>query len=182
MNQRYTTPGVLHETTALAHQKAEAFQLPAPAARLPGGFWRRAGAAMLDSIICSLLVMPVSFVFGAVLGMSGAFSGADPQSNVTLVLLVNLSSNLASLVAVFMYYGWFYKHKGATPGKMLLRLRVSYFDTGTSLTYGRAVARETVGKLLSGVLLGIGFLLVAFRHDKRGLHDILLHTQVTYEP
>jgi uncharacterized RDD family membrane protein YckC len=32
--------------------------------------------------------------------------------------------------------------------------------------------------MLSGFLFGIGFLLVAFRGDKRGLHDLLAGTAV----
>ena len=182
MNHRPATLDMTHATPAPGPRPADAFQLHAPAARIPGGFWRRLGAVILDSIICSILTMPISFVFGLISAMSGDFSGAEPHSITILVVLVNLSSHLASLVVAFMYYGWFYKNKGATPGKMLLRLRVSYFDTGTHLTYWRAFARETVGKLLAGVLLGSGFLMVAFRRDKRGLHDILLNTQVTYEP
>jgi uncharacterized RDD family membrane protein YckC len=182
MNQKQPPMNQMHAPSPLAQHKAEAFQLQAPGARLPGGFWRRLIAGILDSTICGILTMPVSFVFGVILGLVSAHSGADPQSNAPFVLFINVGSEVASLAVVFLYYGWFYSHKGATPGKMLLRLQVSYFDTGTYLTYWRTFARETVGKLLSALLLGIGFLMVALRRDKRGLHDLLLNTQVTYEP
>ena len=32
--------------------------------------------------------------------------------------------------------------------------------------------------MVSGMILGIGFLLIAFRADKRGLHDLLAGTVV----
>jgi len=182
MTQRHTTLDVRHEATAPAHQTADGIQLDAPTARIPGGFWRRVAAVLLDGTICSILTMPITFVLGVVTGLSGALSGADLHSNAPLMLLLNVSSYVVSCTIVFVYYGWFYKHKGATPGKMLLRLQVASFDTGTHLTYWKAFGRETLGKMLSGMLLGVGFLMVAFRRDKRGLHDMLWHTQVTYEP
>jgi uncharacterized RDD family membrane protein YckC len=136
----------------------------------------------VDGAILSVLTMPLQFVFGALMGFGATMSGGEWQANGALMALTYLGSYLLSFSALFFYYGWFYKTKGATPGKMLMRLRVAYFDTGTHLTYWRAFARETLGKLVSGLLLGIGFLLVAFRRDKRGLHDLLLNTHVTYEP
>jgi uncharacterized RDD family membrane protein YckC len=46
------------------------------------------------------------------------------------------------------------------------------------LSYGRAALREVVGKFLSGILLGIGYLMVAFDSKKQGLHDRLANTFV----
>jgi uncharacterized RDD family membrane protein YckC len=179
MDHRQTTQDVIYHTTT---PNADTIRLTAPRARIPGGFWRRAMAAILDGCIYSVLTMPLTFVLGALVGTSGALSGADPQGQATLGLVVSIGSNLVSMVVAFFYYGWFYKNKGATPGKMLLRLRVSHADTGTNLTYWRAFGRETLGKILGAILLGIGFLMVALRSDKRGLHDLLFRTQVTYEP
>lgn len=182
MDQRHIPLDVITETAAPVNQTVDALQLDAPTARIPAGFWRRVMAVLVDGAIYSILTMPLSVVLGIVVGFSGAMGGADPQSNATMVLLANTGSYLLSFAIVFLYYGWFYKRKGATPGKMLMRLRVSYFDTGTNLTYWRAFCRETFGKFVSAVLLCVGFLMVAFRRDKRALHDMLLNTQVTYEP
>jgi len=99
-----------------------------------------------------------------------------------MAALLTVGSYVISFGIPLFYYVWFYKNKGATPGKMLMRLRVSRADTGTNLTYWRAFFRETIGKFLSAIVLCIGFLLVVFRQDKRALHDLLFNTQVTYEP
>ena len=179
MNHRHATREGLDQTTT---PHPDSIRLSAPPARIPGGFWRRAVAALLDGCIFSILTMPLTLLLGAAGGTFGALSGTDPQDHVALGLVVSVGSNLLSVVVVFFYYGWFYKNKGATPGKMLLRLRVSYADTGTNLTYWRAFWRETVGKILAAVPLGIGIFMVALRRDKRGLHDLLFNTQVTYDP
>ena len=149
---------------------------------IPGGFWRRVGAAMIDSATYSVLQFPFTFLYGFVLGVSGVLNGADSQHNTTMPVLLAIGSYIISFAVAFFYYGWFYKNKGATPCKMLMRLRVARADTGTNLTYWRTFFRETIGKILSSLVLFIGFLLVAFRQDKRGLHDLLFNTQVTYEP
>ena len=170
------------QAMAPRNQNADAIHLDAPPARLPGGFWRRTGAAIMDSIICSLLQMPVSLAVGFAIGVTGALHEDGLETTTPLIVLLNVASYLLSLAVAFTYYGWFYKHKGATPGKMLLRLRVARADTGTNISYWRAFGREILGKGLGALLLGIGLLMVAFRRDKRGLHDLLFNTQVTYEP
>ena len=182
MVQGYDNPGMTHEANGSKSPVADGFQLDTPAVRVPGGFWRRFVAAMVDGATFSILASPFSALFGFVMGASGALHGVDQQPNPSMTALLMVGSYVISFVAMFLYYGWFYKNKGATPGKMLMRLRIAHADTGTNLTYWRAFFRETFGKMLSSIVLGIGFLLVVFRQDKRALHDLLFNTQVTYEP
>ncbi len=81
-----------------------------------------------------------------------------------------------SLIPV-LYYIYFWGSRGATPGKSLLGLTV-VTDTGsTPIGYGRALLR-LVGYAASAFLLGIGFLLIAFSPDRRGLHDRIAGTRV----
>ena len=49
---------------------------------------------------------------------------------------------------------------------------------GSQLTYGRAAKREVLGKFVSSILLGIGYLMVAFDSQKQGLHDKIADTYV----
>ena len=65
---------------------------------------------------------------------------------------------------------------GATPGKMAWGLKVIRADGGT-VSYGRAFGRFWA-QLLSGLLLGIGFIMVAFDDEKRALHDHICDTRV----
>src|SRR5262245_41323235 len=108
MDHRHTTREVMDQTTT---PRADSIRLSAPPARIPGGFWRRTVAALLDGCIYSILTMPLTLIMSAVVGAAGALSGADPQGNTTLGLVASVGSNLLSVVVVFFYYGWFYKNK-----------------------------------------------------------------------
>jgi uncharacterized RDD family membrane protein YckC len=48
------------------------------------------------------------------------------------------------------------------------------------MTYGRAALREILGKFVSGITLGIGYLMVAFDAHKQGLHDKIADTCVIH--
>jgi uncharacterized RDD family membrane protein YckC len=60
---------------------------------------------------------------------------------------------------------------------MALRIKVVRTDN-SSLTLGRAFYREVIGKFVSGIILGIGYLMIAFDQKKQGLHDRMAETYV----
>jgi uncharacterized RDD family membrane protein YckC len=51
-----------------------------------------------------------------------------------------------------------------------------------SLTIGQVLLREVIGKLLSGIVLMLGFLWVAWSEKKQGWHDLIAKTNVVREP
>ena len=60
----------------------------------------------------------------------------------------------------FIYFGWFYREKGATPGKMIFGLEISTdaaLRGDERLSYIRSYLRESIGKFLSTILLCMGF-------------------------
>jgi uncharacterized RDD family membrane protein YckC len=132
--------------------------------QVPADFWPRVGAFLIDAVI-------VSFLSGILTAVSSAaffflphmFFGFWP---------------LSRLVIIFFYYGWFYAERGASPGKLLLGLEIREAGTGRRLGYIRTFLRETIGKMISGAILGIGFIIVAFRKDRRALHDMMFDTRV----
>ena len=77
---------------------------------------------------------------------------------------------LFTTVLSLAYYVIFTGSCGQTLGKMALRIKVIRKDGG-DLGYGGAALRETIGKFVSGIILGIGYLMVAFDERKQGLHD-----------
>jgi uncharacterized RDD family membrane protein YckC len=84
------------------------------------------------------------------------------------------------VVGVYFYYGYFYRTKGATPGKLLFDLRVLDGKTGTYLGTQQTIGREVFGKLLSAFTLGIGYFMAGVREDKKALHDIVCDTRVVH--
>jgi uncharacterized RDD family membrane protein YckC len=80
-------------------------------------------------------------------------------------------------VLTVAYYVFFTGYCGQTPGKMALRIKVIRTN-GMEIGYGKAALREVLGKFVSGILLGIGYLMVAFDLQKQGLHDKIADTYV----
>jgi len=136
---------------------------------VPGGVRRRFVALLLDFFILSVLswtlTVPIELV---------GFAMMSPE----LAIAAQMFSWSIGFVISFFYYGWFYKNKGASPGKLLLGLRVADTITGENLGYWRAFFREVFGHMLSAILFGIGFAMAIFRNDKKTLHDLLFSTQV----
>lgn len=131
------------------------------------GFWIRVVASLLDATI--LFVM--QFVLGFLLALAGiAASGGIGEEMSGLVMLFGY-------VLSFAYYIVFTGHCGQTPGKMALRIKVIHTD-GSEIGYGKAAFREVVAKFISGIILCIGYLMVAFDDQKQGLHDRMSDTYV----
>jgi len=128
----------------------------------PAGFWIRVAASLVDGLLLTLL----SGIFVALSWVTGS-SG--------LSVLGSLLSFAASLAIVFVGWGRF----GTSPGKRLLGLAIvaEGVAPGEGIGAVKALVRW-IGYFLSAFLLGIGFLLVAFRGDKRGLHDLVAGTSV----
>ncbi len=170
------------EPTGQTGGSLENFRLSTNSAEryVPGGFWRRFIAAIVDGAVLSVLTFPIAFAFGLVVGYQAASHGSD-IAHMKGQLGLTLLNWACSLVISFFYYGWFYSNKGGTPGKLLMGLRVVDEKTGTNISYGRAFARETVGKLVSALVLFIGFLMVAFSTEKKALHDVMFGTRVLHK-
>jgi len=82
-----------------------------------------------------------------------------------------------NIAAVMLYWGLFESSPlQATPGKMVLRIKVTDIE-GNRISFWRAVGRY-FSKIVSGLILGIGYLMIAFTEKKQGLHDIMAGTLV----
>jgi uncharacterized RDD family membrane protein YckC len=135
------------------------------------GFWLRVAAAMIDAILVGIAKVTLSILLG---GVSGVFNSVwqAPAAMPGLLLTWLFSSAIG-----MAYYVVFTGSCGQTPGKMALYIKVVRSD-GSDMTYGRAALREVPGKFLSGILLGIGYLMVVFDERKQGLHDKLAESCV----
>jgi uncharacterized RDD family membrane protein YckC len=147
------------------------------------GFWPRLGAYILDRfllmIIVSVVWVPVSNVLGIPTPTAPSFAGLEEalrflQENSQFYVAQTILSLLLHCVYDVGLNGRF----GATVGKMALGARIIRMD-GTPLGYKGALLRW-LGCRLSDIICYIGYLLVGFRKDKRGLHDLLAGTQVIY--
>lgn len=134
------------------------------------GFWIRFVAYFIDGAMVGFVQFLLGLAFGLV---TGAFSGGVGETHTAISVLSGLLGITISLVYGIFFIGYC----GQTPGKMVVKIKVMRTD-GTQMTYGRAFLREVIGKFLSGILLGIGYLMVAFDSQKQGLHDKIADTYV----
>ena len=142
------------------------------AAALPkAGFWIRLVAALVDS----LLVTAVQFVLGLIFVFTVA-ALSHPLGREGEFVTGGISWLFGTVLAT-AYYVFFTGYCGQTPGKMAVRVRVIRTD-GEPIGYGKAFLRETLGKFLSALILGIGYLMIAFDAQKQGLHDKIADSYV----
>lgn len=126
-----------------------------PVAPLHAGFWRRAAASCVDSLV---LIVP------AIIISIGAGQAA------MLAFLLNVAVGCA-------YYAGFHSSaRQATPGKRAFGIKVTD-RAGARIGLGRGIGRY-FGTWLSAFILGIGFLMAAFTQKKRALHDMVAGTLV----
>jgi uncharacterized RDD family membrane protein YckC len=146
---------------------------PPPVGATPGpyaGFWIRVLACLVDSLIL-LLVM------GVIVAPAIAVSLIAKDSPGFVVVAVSLISTLLALAVNLLYVLYFWARKGATPGKSVLGLKILREDGATPMGWGKAALR-LLGYLVSGAIMDIGFIMVAFTDRKRGLHDMIAGTVV----
>ena len=129
-----------------------------------GGFWIRFVAYIIDAILLSI----VGGVLGAIFGVSLMDTDWD-HYNPTL--------NIVSVAIAWLYFALLESsERGATVGKMAMGLRVVTND-GQRLSFLNATGRY-FAKILSAIILCIGFIMIGFTERKRGLHDMIANTLV----
>jgi uncharacterized RDD family membrane protein YckC len=137
------------------------------------GFWVRGAALIIDSIIVTIIVMVIGLPIIMVLSFISSFMGP-------VGMVINF---LLSFAGVFIAWGYFvfmtHKYK-ATLGKMAVGVQVLSVD-GNELSLGNITLRETVGKFISRILFGIGYIMAAFTKKKQALHDFIANSVVVYK-
>jgi uncharacterized RDD family membrane protein YckC len=138
------------------------------------GFWIRVLASLIDSIILGVVNSIIQFTaLRPMLGMTDMSN--DPAAIFAALGAMGVLGSVGLLLAC-TYEAVFVAQMGATPGKMALGMKVVRPD-GSRVDLGRAVGRY-FAKLLSMLILCIGYIMVAFDSEKRGLHDIICDTRV----
>lgn len=120
------------------------------------GFWIRFSAMIWDWIILGIPALIIQILVTWAVGIN------------SMAYLVTLA---ALVVTVYMD-----GIKGGTPGKLMLGLRIQN-EKGQYIGIPLAILRQ-IGKILSGIILGIGYLMIAWDAKKQGLHDKIAKTFV----
>ncbi len=140
-----------------------------------GGFWRRVLAYIIDTIILSIAGGIISGMFlGSAAGLSSLTGGSDQTAAFTGAMLGVQS---VSFVINWLYFALLESSSmQGTLGKKALGMIVTDLD-GQRIGFGRATGRY-FAKILSTLIVFIGFLMVGFSARKQGLHDLIASTLV----
>ena len=144
-----------------------------------GPTWRRLASWAVDAALLGLVVAPVVWLVVAAAGPAATVAQTDIDSLVALAVRLErflVPTLIFAALAAAVYSGLSVALMGATPGKMLLRLKVVGRD-GRQPSPRRAAARAALS-VLSVALLGLGCLLALFSRSGRALHDFLCGTYV----
>lgn len=176
---RPATPGELTQFGSLmicpVCKSSHAQGVATPAVNAYAGFWIRFVAYVIDIVA---LAIGCGVLQRILIGSMFGIPRVDPGTAFDIAVLAPLLgvAFLVQLAASACYEGFFVAKLGATPGKMVIGAKVVCAD-GAAVSLGRAFGRY-FAKILSSLIFCIGFIMVGFDSQKRGLHDMICDTRV----
>lgn len=149
------------------------------------GFWLRFVAVIIDYIVIycaqAFLVVPLLALVG--LNFANNIANADSMSEGEMAgsifsFVAALSGLIFLLYAILiLYYTLMESSKyQATLGKMALGLKVTDVN-GNKLDFVKALVRNLC-KIISGMILYVGYIMAGFTEKKQALHDMIAGTLV----
>jgi uncharacterized RDD family membrane protein YckC len=123
-------------------------------------------ALLVDFVFYALLILSAIWIF-RVLGYS-----IDAEKEAPLKLLLWL--------AAYLVLSLWPLSRGKTPGKFLMRIRVVDKRNGRMPGLGRMLVRETIGKIISGAFLSLGYFWAIWDKDSQAWHDKIAGTVVLH--
>jgi uncharacterized RDD family membrane protein YckC len=133
------------------------------------GFWRRFAAYIIDSILLWIAQsIPITLA-----GMNPIMPHRPGTPYNAALLTIQIFGWL---------FSWFYfalmesSHFQGTIGKLALDIKVTDMQ-GNRVSFGRATGRF-FGKIISGIILCIGYMMAGWTERKQALHDMMAGTLV----
>lgn len=121
------------------------------------------GARFVALLIDQILLFIVTFMLGVVLAVV-------TQMDEEALTSAEVFLNLLGVVVTWLYYAGFESSaQMGTLGKRALGLRVTDLE-GQRIGFGKATGRY-FGKIISGLVFGLGFLMMIWDDRKQTLHD-----------
>lgn len=142
----------------------------------PAGFGIRLAAMLIDNLVLSIALTPVSLLF------FGRETLTDEQLQTMMLnqdfsALFNPNEVLLLQILTLIITVFFWVKYAGTPGKRWLGIRVVDAQTGGNLTATQSILRY-VGYFLSALPLCLGFFWVLFDDKNQGWHDKIAGTMV----
>ncbi len=151
MNNPYQTPQADLETQMSSSEYA--------------GFWIRFGAMFIDSLLLMLITLPLMYMLYGV----AAFNGEKFVQGPGDVLITYVFPIVATVL--------FWKYLAATPGKILLNMKIVSAEDGSPPSTAQFIIRY-LGYIPSTLVIFLGFIWVGFDKRKQSWHDKMAKTVV----
>ncbi len=135
------------------------------------GFWRRCAAVSIDGIILAVAGTNIGGLFGVTDGgywctVNGFKFIGDINMNMGNI---NMENILSILIAWIYYAAMESSPLQGTLGKKAIGIKVTDLNF-ERISFARATGRH-FGKIISSVILLIGFIMAGFTEKKQALHD-----------
>ncbi len=152
------------------------------------GFWIRFIASLVDTFILALPIGIVVYFLSdgnwfdfsvyqqnLQMAMSGNTHALDTQPHTSIKW--ELLFEFLVLIVTIIFWKRF---RGTTPGKKFVHIKIVDAKTFQDIDNKQAITRS-IGYIASSIIFFIGFFMIAFKKDKKGLHDLLASTVVIYD-
>lgn len=148
---------------------------PDPAAGKKANVGVRLLAHFLDMVIGVAIFMMIMLVSCGIAGVGAGISSNGSDSGFGGAM--GFGTFFLAVVG-YVVFLLFFLARGKTPGKALSGLRVADKRDGSLPGIARMLLRETLGKFVSGLFLGLGYLWAIFDRDSQAWHDKIAGTVV----
>jgi uncharacterized RDD family membrane protein YckC len=136
------------------------------------GFWLRFAAWIIDWLINFVASLFIRGIAGFMMGV-GMSAGSSPNQ----AIFVSGMTSAVGLIIGWLYYALMESSSmQGTVGKLALSIKVTDME-GNRVSFGRATGRY-FGRIISGLIVCVGFFMAGFTERKQALHDIMANTLV----
>lgn len=142
------------------------------------GFWLRVVAYLIDDLIIGFVGFFVALPFiGGIIFSGISMDHLSDTDAGTFLGVAGILGSVLGLILSGIAVGWLYfalmesSKNQATLGKMALNLKVTDMEGG-AISFGRASLRY-FGKILSSMIMMIGYILAGLTEKKQALHDMI---------
>lgn len=136
---------------------------------LYAGFWKRLVAKVIDQFMLGIAGLFIGGLFG---GIGLLLVGGAEYESKSVGDTVELVGFLTGIVLNWLYFTLFESSSyQTTPGKLAIGIKVTDLE-GRRISFARANGRYW-GKIVSGIIFLIGYIMAGFTERKQALHDIM---------
>ena len=119
---------------------------------------QRFGAFLVDFVI-SIIVGIVGFMIGSAMGVNEQAMNTVFGIVYWIIVLIMVAT------------------RGQSPGKIAIGIKIVKMD-GTPIGFGTTLLREIIGKIVSAIILLLGYIWILFDGQRQGWHDKIASTYV----